>query len=54
MDSGAWQATARGVTQSRTQLKRLGTDARMHTPSGKTSLPLLVFSYYVLGCLITK
>jgi len=54
MDSGAWQATARGATQSRTQLKRLGTDARMHTPSGKTSLPLLVFSYYILGCLITK
>ena len=54
MDSGAWQATARGVTQSRTQLKQLGTDACMHTPSGKTSLPVLVLSYYILGCLIIK
>ena len=48
MDSGAWQATACGVTQSRTQLKRLGTDACMHTPLEKTSLPVLVLSYYIL------
>ena len=58
---GLWDSSicVRGKTmcsssQSRTQLKQLGTDARMHTPSGKTSLPVLVLSYYILGCLIIK
>ena len=43
MDRGAQRAVVPRVTKSQTGLKRLGTNARMHSPSPAFCYPVLVF-----------
>ena len=46
MDRGAWWATVHGVTQSRTQLKRLSTRSVLGTPDIQAYLTIEIKGYH--------